>query len=299
MKLPRFPLLYLGWLLLVLLLGARGEAAQVTVVTTPEGVEFGFLGSKPTTPAPTLFVFSQDIQGTLSAIEAGRLLAARGFLCVSLDVPCHGKDNPEKFTNALAGWADRLKRGGELIHGFTAKCTKVLDFLIAEGYSDPKRVAACGQSRGGFIAFHVAAADPRIRCAAAFAPVTNLLALGEFKGLENSPAVTSLALARSAEKLANRPLWLCIGNKDRRVDTDAAIAFTRAVVEAAVARDTPPLVELRVTSPSHYDEAWAKLPEKERQTRMWKGHFSYPAAHADAAAWIEEQLKRQLAPVRR
>jgi dienelactone hydrolase len=286
------PFSLLGLVLLLLPPGTRAAAPEINVLTTPEGIEFGLLGSKRDAPAPTVFVFSQDHRTTLTVIETARLLAARGFLCVSLDAPCHGKDNPEKFTNALAGWAERLKNGGDLIHGFTAKCRKVLDHLIAEGYADPSRIAACGQSRGGFLALHVMAADPRISAAAAFAPVTDLLALGEFKGLERSAAVTSLALAKSADRLAGRPVWICIGNKDRRVDTDAAIAFTRAVVEASVAQNKPALVELRVVSPAPYLEIWATLPEKERQSRLSKGHFTYPTAHQDVAAWIEAQLRR-------
>src|SRR4051794_14603845 len=122
----------------VLLLGTGPEARAgaprpVTLRTTPDGIEFGILGEKPASPAPTVFICAQDIQTALTAITAGRLLVDRGYLCVALDLPCHGKDNPEQFTNALAGWCERLKRGDDLIPSFTAKCARVLDFLIAEG----------------------------------------------------------------------------------------------------------------------------------------------------------------------
>lgn len=42
-----------------------------------------------------------------------------------------------------------------------------------------------------------------------------------------------------APALAGRPVWISIGNRDRRVDTDRCITFTRAVVAA-----TPPEVKL-------------------------------------------------------
>src|SRR5262249_48956731 len=148
-----------------------------------------------------------------------------------------------------------------------------------------------GQSRGGFIALHVAAADPRIRCVAAFAPVTNLLALGEFQGMEGSEAVNALSLARSADKLAGRPIWGCIGNKDRRVGTDDAIASTRAVVEASVSQGKPALIELRVP-PAPIPRNKPQTPEEEKaaQARQWKGHIVHATANRDVADWIAAQL---------
>ncbi len=266
---------------LVLLLGGGSEAragakAKVTLLHAPGGIEFGLLGDKPSAPAPTLFVFANDIKGTLTNFEhynkVGSLLAEQGFLSVTLDLPCHGKDNKEGEPNALTGWRKRLERGDDLVPGFTAKCSRVLDYLVREGYTDPGRVAACGTSRGGFIALHFAAAEPRVGCVAAFAPVTNLLALAEFRGAEKNAAITSLALPRVADRLAGRPVWVCIGNNDERVNTDEVIAFTRELVRASVARKKPPLVELHVmTNP---------------------GHSVHPGAHAEAAAWVAACLKR-------
>ncbi|HJT79195.1 MAG TPA: prolyl oligopeptidase family serine peptidase, partial [Gemmataceae bacterium] len=260
---------------LVLILGAgtgarAGTKANVTLLHTPDGIEFGLLGDKPKAPAPTLFVFANDIRGTLADFthynKVGSLLARQGFLSVSLDLPCHGKDNKEKVTNALAGWRKRLEAGDDLVPGFTAKCTRVLDYLVREGYTDPGRVAACGTSRGGFMALHFAAADPRVRCVVGLAPVTDLLALTEFRGMEKSAAVNALALARVADKLAGRPVWVTIGNNDGRVGTDKVIAFTRDLVRASVARKEPPRVELHVLTNA--------------------GHSVHPAAHAEAAAWV-------------
>ena len=137
------------------------------------------------------------------------------------------------------------------------------------------------QERGGFVALHFAAVESRVRCVAAFAPVTNLLALREFAGIEqDSPSVLrvvkSLALVNSAEKLAGRPIWICIGNYDQRVNTDDAIALTRRVVEASVAEDKPANVEIRV------------LPSEGYQVRVHdNGHgIPVPSAHKEAAEWI-------------
>src|SRR5207237_9901005 len=130
---------------------------------------------------------AEESLGSADFNKVWRLLGRQGYLCVSLDVPCHGEDQKAK-ENGLAGWRVRLEKGDTLIPGFVAKASAVLDHLIKEGYTDPRRVAACGTSRGGFIALHFAAAEPRVRCVAAFAPVTNLLALREFAGMETHRA---------------------------------------------------------------------------------------------------------------
>jgi hypothetical protein len=74
-----------------------------------------------------------------------------------------------------------------------------------------------------------------------------------------------------AGKLADRSVWVEIGNDDQRVGTDRAIAFTRALVREAVAKKLPALVELHVTTTP--------------------GHSTPAAAHDDAAAWIAARAR--------
>jgi dienelactone hydrolase len=103
----------------------------------------------------------------------------------------------------------------------------VLDHLIAAGVADPERVAACGTSRGGFAALHFAAADPRVKCVAAFAPATDLGALSEFRGAGDHPLAARLALQRRDDDLAGRAVWLVIGDRDERVGTDHVVSEPR------------------------------------------------------------------------
>jgi dienelactone hydrolase len=259
--------------------------ARITFLHTASGVRFGVLEQKAATPSPTLFVFASDIEGTLGSDDfnmVGHLLAQKGWLSVSLDLPCHGQNLLHgEAAGSLECWRKRLESGDNFMPGFMANITDVLDYLIQHGYTDVNRVAACGTSRGGFVALHFAAVESRVRAVAAFAPVTDLLALREFAGIEqDSPSVLrmvkSLALVNSAEKLAGRPIWICIGNYDQRVNTDYAIAFTRRVVEASVAEDKPANVEIRVLPPDGY------------QVRVHdNGHsIPVPAAHKEAAEWI-------------
>jgi dienelactone hydrolase len=252
---------------------ALADEDKSQILETPGGVRFGLLGQKKrAAPAPLLFVFASDIAATLdggSFNKAGRLLVTQGYLCVSLDLPCHGADAKPGETG-LSGWRVRLERGENFLPDFLKNCSAVLDYLVAEGYADPKRVAACGTSRGGFIALHFAAAEPRVRAVAAFAPVTNLLALSEFRNFKRPDALEPLSLDTRAERFGGRSLWLCIGSDDQRVGTDDAIGFGRKVTRACISRGDPALVELHI------------MPGP--------GHRVHPTAHQEVAAWIAARL---------
>lgn len=253
---------------------AAADKPAVQKLTTPGGVRFAILGSKPSAPAPTLFVFAHEMAGTLDSDaynKVGRFLQARQFLCVSLDLPCHGQAVRADEPQGLDGWEARLRKDEDPIGPFVKEAAQVLDYLIAEGYTDAQQVAACGTSRGGFAALHFAAAEPRVRCVAAFAPVTELPALREFQGLEQHARTNELAIARQAEKLSGRPVWICIGNDDERVGTDRAIAFARQVVQASKSQKKNAMIELHVMAST--------------------GHSVHPTAHAEAAAWIAERMK--------
>jgi dienelactone hydrolase len=233
---------------------------EITTLQTSTGVRFGLLGNKGPSPEPTLFMFGDTIEGTLTGEDfraVAHVLGKKGYLSVSLDVPCHGMDaKASEPKDRLSCWRERLQSGDNFIASFMPKVSAVLDFLVEQGFTDPHRVGACGTSRGGFIALHFAASDPRVRCVFAFAPVTDLASLSEFAGFEGNPRslrlTRSLALTNSAEKLAGLPIWLTIGNYDLRVSTDEAITFSRRVVEASIVANKPANLELHVmTNPDH------------------------------------------------
>jgi dienelactone hydrolase len=253
------------------------EAPALLPMTTADGVSFGIWPAKPTKPAPTLVILSgswQDALGSETYRKAGTHLAEDGYLCVSVDLPCHGADVKPK-ESGLTGWRVRCDRGEDIMADLTGRLTKVLDYLIAEQLADPERIAVVGTSRGGFAAMHFAAADPRIRCVAGYAPVTDLAKLSEFKGAEQSPLVGKLALANYADALAAKGVWIIIGDRDLRVDTDSAIALARKISAAAVAKGLTPRVDLHVLSSP--------------------GHTSPPGAAETSAVWIDAQLNPPVA----
>ena len=271
----RIPILLSVLTLCLALLADESTKPKMTILQTPSGVRFGILGDKPAAPAPTLFVFAGTLETSLgddNYIKMGLLVAKEGFLCVSLDAPCHGADQKPGEPSGLEGWRARLEKGDDFLAAFNAKASKVLDYLIQERYTDPQKIAAAGTSRGGFLALHFAASDPRVKYVAAFAPVINLLALREFHGLEKHQLTQALTLTNFADKLAGRAFWVCIGNNDQRVGTDYTIAFTRKLTEVAVARDKPANIELHV------------MPTV--------GHSIHPTAHDEAAAWLLRQISQ-------
>ena len=92
----------------------------------------------------------------------------------------------------------------DFVAEFNNRLSKVLDHLIKQGISDPEKIAACGTSRGGFLALHAAIHDPRVKCVAGFAPVTDLSVLREFKSTSECQLVKKFNLINRA-KGSRRP----------------------------------------------------------------------------------------------
>ena len=221
---------------------------SVQITTTPKGVEYGLWGQSKG-PAPVLFVLAGTIESTLTKPyfrQCGNQLSEHGFICVSVDLPCHGKEIVDGIRSGLIGWSELAQRGENFVADSNRRLSNVLDHLIEAGIADPNRIAACGTSRGGFLAIHFMAADPRVKCAAGFAPVTDLKALGEFTQLQNDQFVESLSLSNHADQLAGRPVWIVIGDQDERVSTQKAIELGRNISKSSNKQELVSQVALHV-----------------------------------------------------
>jgi dienelactone hydrolase len=203
-------------------------------------------------------------------VDVGLLLYAKGWNVVSVDVPCHGVDHRPGEPADLRGWPARIAQGEDIVPPFQTRVNDVLSHLVNAKLADPARIAAAGVSRGGYMAFQAAAGNPDIRAVAALAPVTDLLALLEFAKQQDNALARQLALVNVADSLAGRPAWIIIGSADTRVGADKAIAFSRALVNAAIRRALPPRVTLSV------------LPTP--------GHQSFPDWHTQAADWLQANI---------
>ncbi len=211
------------------------------MLETADGVRFGMRGRPGGSPAAVAFLLGSLIDTMLHEAHC-EVLNSLGFVCVALDAPGHGLDEVAGEPRDLHAWSHRLKADQDFVAAFTCRLSKVLDHLVAERIADPDRVAVVGGSRGGFLAFHFAANDARVRNVAGLAPVTDLRVLAEFEGLDDHALTKSLSAIRLAGRLAGRNVLVVIGDLDDRVGTDHAIVFAREVTR--MARDAR--VELHV-----------------------------------------------------
>ena len=258
--------------LLCAIMSAADRDHPFTLLRTESGNRFAMSGRKPARPRPTIFALGQSIERTLTdkdIAHIGWLLEKDGFLMVTLDIPCHGEDSRPGEPPRLNGWAFRTSRGEDLVGPFVKRASDVLDWLVSHRYADRSRIAAYGISRGGFMALHFAAADPRVRCVAAVAPVTNMGQLSEFQGQQDTPLVASSAVHRVAGALAPRSLWIVIGSQDDRVGTDSAIQLNRAIAQAASKSEM--------------------MPDMTMIIGPWKGHSVDPSMDVHAAHWIRSR----------
>ena len=248
---------------------------KVQLMNTPDGIEFGVWGSpKSEHPAPTLIVLATTIKKTLNSAyyrHCGNQLTNRGFICVSINLPCHGDQRIDGEPEGLSGWSHRAARDSDFVAEFNNRLSKVLDYLVNQGLSDPKKIAACGTSRGGFLAIHAAIHDPRVKCVAAFAPVTDLSTLIEFKLTNKCQLVKKYNLINRASDLAGRKVWIIIGDQDKRVNTDNAVQLAREISKESRKNDLPSKVALHV------------LPEP-------RGHMIPAGADIMAADWIFQEI---------
>jgi len=255
--------------------GDAGKTRKVELHETGTGVEFGSWGHLPTAPSPTLIVLASTIEGTLGDAyfrQCGNELSARGYLLVSIDLPCHGKQHRAGEPQGLTGWRHRCERGDDFVAESNKRLAQVLDHLIAGGHTDASRVAVCGTSRGGYLALQFAAHDLRVKCVAAYAPVTELRALREFRGTEENELVQLLAVNQQAGKLAGRAVWIIIGDQDSRVGTDHSIDLARRITKASLAKGLVSRVDLHVVAEP-------------------RGHTTPAGAPEQSASWILRQIE--------
>lgn len=257
-------------------------SSAIEIQRTPGGVEYGCWGKPKEYPAPILFNLSGTIDATLSSPyfrQSGNELAELGYLCISIDIPSHGSQTVEGMPDELAGWNDRATKGENFVEEFNLRLSKVLDHLLETGVADPEKIAICGTSRGGFLAIHFMAHDSRVKCAAAFAPVTDPAALRQFAKSGTHPMVKQLSLENQADKLAGRPVWIVIGDQDEGVSTQKAIDLATSITAASIKLKVDSQVEIRV------------MPEP-------RGHTTPKGAAAEAAKWIHQQVVGELPEIK-
>lgn len=232
----RLPLVAIGLSLMVSGCGSHANhpvsTPAITYRITESGVHFGALG-RLGHRQPTLIMLKGTIEDTLTGgnfSHLGDVMHGHGWLVVSIDVPCEGQEQRPGEPAGLAGWRYRVEAGEDIAVDCSSRVSNVVDYLIAHGFSDPERISIAGNSRGGFMALHASAMDPRIQSIATFHPATELMRLTEFNGITNPAFASSLDVVNKTSLLIDRPLWMTIGTTDNRVGTDAAVSLWNTIV---------------------------------------------------------------------
>jgi dienelactone hydrolase len=187
-------------------------------------------------PDPALLLtFSSTGRDSLTTApydESAKAFVAVGHRALSFDLPEHGDRVTPGREAGIAGMCQALVAGKDPFELFVADGRAAIDACIERKLARAGRIFACGVSRGGYCALRLAAADPRIGGVAGFAPVTDWRPLREFAQVKSRADVAALALDNYAAKLAGRPVWLAIGNRDDRVGTECCTRFAMRLFEA-------------------------------------------------------------------
>ena len=164
---------------------------------------------------------------------------ATGHRVASFDLPCHGELAAEGI-EGLTGMAAAVARGVDVFDEIRQTGAGLVDLCLERGLAPGEAVALNGTSRGGLAALHVMAADRRVLACAVHAPVTYLPRLSEFARLAGNPIVARASAAALIPQLADRPVFIAIGQTDPRVGADHCLAFHAALRGASPSR--PPVL---------------------------------------------------------
>jgi len=167
------------------------------------------------------------------------IFLAAGHRVASLDMPQHG-ELVDEFGEGLAGMAAAARAGIDVFADFAAAERTLVDACLARGWARAGRVVITGTSRGGHASLALMAGDARVLACAAIAPVTYLPTLTEFADLADNPIIRRWNAGALIPHLADRHVFLTIGEEDPRVDAGRCFDFHARL--AAAARNITPIL---------------------------------------------------------
>ena len=247
------------------------------IIDPPSGLKIYYSGpSLDQGPLPALFYFALSGQDSLHLDPFNQpvaLLAKFPIRCFSFTIPSHGEGYEN--TKAMKNWAHELRRGDNFLNDFVKSSVENINFLIQQGFIDPKKIAVSGLSRGSFIATHIAAQEARVSCLLGYAPLTQLDNLNEFEDFQGTEILQELGVKNLANKLIHKKSRFYIGNHDTRVNTAACFQFIKTLTDTAYEKGVrSPQVEMIVyPSIGH------------------KGHGTPPHIFEDGVNWLKTNFE--------
>lgn len=227
---------------------------------------------------PAFFYFSLSAQDSLCLDPFNQpvaFLKGEPIRVFSMTLPAHG-DSYDKM-KAIEAWADAYRKGEDPLESFLVQAEENVRYLIGQGLIDTQALATGGLSRGGLLASLLAVRIHEVNTVLAFAPVTDLLKLRSFQGMDPSSAAGKKDLKRFAEVLVNKNIRFYMTNRDVRVNTDACFECIRAIAEIAHKK------RQRKTSA---DLILSKAVGQD-------GHGTVPEVFYDGAQWLKMHLMQR------
>jgi len=218
-------------------------------------------------PLPSIFYFALSASDSLTKDPFNQpiqFLSDRPIRFFSLDLPAHEGD--QSPFDALNSWAQDISNGIDVLTPFFEKVLEAIQYGIDQTLIHPEKLGIAGLSRGGFLASHLAAREPRIKAILQFAPLTNLKKSKDLHSVAHHPLVEALNLFPLACNLSNRNIRFYIGNKDTRVDTRSCFEFAMHLVDNSTLRS--PQIELIIT-PSIGQAGHGTSPDTFKQGAEW------------------------------
>jgi hypothetical protein len=177
----------------------------------------------------TFAMTCQEALHTPPQDEAAKVFVAAGHRAVSFDLPEHGARIAPGQQGGISGMCAAVLEGKDPFEQFVREGRAAVDACLQRKLAAPGRIFVCGVSRGGYCALRLAAADARIGGVAGLAPVTDWRVVREFAAAKARPEVAALTLDNYVAQLAGRPVYLAIGNQDRRVGTDCCVRLANCL----------------------------------------------------------------------
>lgn len=248
---------------------------ECQTLTTDEGISFSFIGpSFDKGLLPAVFYFALSSENSLCQDpynQPVQYLAQFPIRVFSLSIPSH--DLGLGPSESLKLFAKEIEEKKKPIEKFVKKVQFCLSFLEKKNLITKEKIGLMGLSRGGLIASHVAAKEPKIPFILQFSPSTKLSNAQDFKHIEK---ISDYDVHNLSSQLYNKTVRIYIGNRDIRVGTENAFSFCQKLVEEAFTHNIrSPKIELRL------------FPSIGHQ-----GHGTSIENFNEGALWLAQQLQK-------
>jgi hypothetical protein len=156
-------------------------------------------------PLPAIFYFAISKEDSLHKDPFNQFpscFKGKPIRIFSATLPAHEPPlHPEK---GVFAWAEEMKQGKDPLTPFFQTVAKGIASLLEQKLLLSKKIAACGLSRGAFIACHIAALCPEITTLLGFAPLTRLTYSKAFEEIKEEERIKKLDLENLIPLLYHR-----------------------------------------------------------------------------------------------